>query len=78
MSNGVSPIVVVPKKSAPGKPPKRRLYIDFRKVNELQQEVITTGKTKGQISLHPLPKIDEMYAKLKGAKVFSTIALRSG
>ena len=26
----------------------------------------------------PLPKIDEMYAKLKGAKVFSTIYLRSG
>ena len=36
------------------------------------------GKTKGQISIHPLPKIDEMYAKLKGAKVFSTIDLRSG
>ena len=47
-------------------------------MNELQQEVITAGKTKGQISLHPLPKIDEMYVKLKGAKVFSTIDLRSG
>ena len=34
--------------------------------------------TKGQISIHPLPKITEMYAKLKGAKVFSTIDLRSG
>ena len=34
--------------------------------------------TKGQISIHPLPKIDEMYVKLKGAKVFSTIDLRSG
>ena len=78
MSGWASPIVVVPKKSAPGEPPKRRLCIDFRKVNELQQEVITAGKTKGQISLHPLPKIDEMYAKLKGAKVFSTIDLRSG
>ena len=48
------------------------------RVNELQQEVITAGKTKGQISIHPLPKIDEMYAKPKGAKVFSTIDLRSG
>ena len=42
----------------------------------------TTGhnrrKSKGQISIHPLPNIDEMYAKLKGAKVFSTIDLRSG
>ena len=44
----------------------------------LQQEVMTAGKTKGQISIHPLPKIDEMYVKLKGAKVFSTIDLRSG
>ena len=78
MSNWASPIVVVPKKSAPREPPKRRLCIDFRKVNELQQEVITAGKTKGEISLHPLLKIDEMYAKLKGAKVFSTIDLRSG
>ena len=72
------PIVKVPKKSAPREPPKRRLCIDFRKVNKLQQEVITAGKTKGQISIHPLPKIDEMYAKLEGAKVFSTIDLRSG
>ena len=78
MSKWASPIVIVPKKSAPREPPKRRLCIDFRKVNELQQEVITAGKTKGQISIHPLPKINEMYAKLKGAKVFSTIDLRSG
>ena len=78
MSKWASPIVVVPNKSAPREPPKRRLCVDFRKVNKLQQEVITAGKTKGQISFHSLPKIDEMYAKLKGAKVFSTIDLRSG
>ena len=78
MSKWASPIVIVPKKSAPGESQKRRLCVDFRKVNELQQEVITAGKTKGQISIHPLPKIDEMYAKLKGAKVFSTIDLISG
>ena len=78
MSKWVSLIVVVPKKSAHGEPLKRRLCVDFRKVNELQQEIITAGKTKGQISIHPLPKIDEMYVKLKGAKVFSSIDLRSG
>ena len=78
MSKWASPIVIVPKKSAPGKPLKRRLCVDFRKVNELQQEVITSGKTKGQISIHPLPKINEMYVKLEGTKVFSTIDLRSG
>ena len=77
MSKWASPIVIVPKKSAPREPPKRRLCVDFRKINELQQEVITAGKTKGQISIHPLPKINEMYVKLKGAKVFSTIDLRS-
>ena len=78
MSKWASPIVIIPKKSAPREPSKRRLCVDFRKVNELQQEVITAGKTKGPISIHPLPKIDEMYVKLKGAKVFSTIDLRSG
>ena len=78
MSKWASPIVIVPKKSAPREPPKRRLCVDFRKVNKLQQEVITAGKTKDQISIHPLPKIDEMYVKLKGTKVFSTIDLRSG
>ena len=78
VSKWASSVVVVPKKSAPGEPPKRRLCIDFRKVNALQQEVLTGGKTRGQISIHPLPKIDKMYARLKGAKVFSTIDLRSG
>ena len=34
-----SPIVVVPKKSAPGEPPRHRMCIDFRKLNELQPEV---------------------------------------
>ena len=78
MSPWASPIVIVPKKSAPGEPPKKRLCVDFRKVNKLQQQVITEGKSKGQISIHPLPKSDKMYAKLKGAQVFSTLDLRSG
>ena len=78
MSKWASPIVIVPKKSAPWEPPKRRLCVDFRKVNDLQQEVITAGKAKGQISIHPLPEIDELYAKLQSAKVFFTIHLRSG
>ena len=78
MSPWASPIVVVPKKSAPGESLKRRLCVYFRKVNELKQQVITEGKSKGQISIHPLPKIDEMYMKLKGSRIFSTIDLRSG
>ena len=78
ISKWAGPIVIVPKKSAPREPLKMRLCIDFRKVNALQQKVLTDGKIQGQISIHPLPKIDEMYAKLKGAKVFSTIDLQSG
>ena len=78
MSPWASPIVIVPKKSSPREPPKIRLCVDFRKINELQQQVITEGKSKGQISIQPLPRIDKMYAKLKDAKVFSTIDLRSG
>ena len=78
MSPWASPIVIVPKKSQPGEPHKKRLCINFRKINDLQQKVITEGKSKGCLSLIPLPKIDKMYAKLKGAKFFSTIDLRSG
>ena len=78
MSPWASPIVVVPKKCQPGEPPKKRLCIDFRKINDLQQKVITEGKSKGCLSLIPLPKIDKMYAKLKEAKFFLTIDLRSG
>ena len=78
MSPWASPIVVVPKKSQHGEPPKKRFCIDFRKINNLQQAVITEGKSKGCLSLVPLPKIDEMYAKLKGTKFFSTIDLQSG
>ena len=46
MSPWASPIVIVPKKSQPGEPPKKRLCIDFRKINDLQQKFITEGKSK--------------------------------
>ena len=35
ISPWASPIVVVPKKSTPGEPPCRRMFIDFRKLNDL-------------------------------------------
>ena len=78
LSPWASPVIVVPKKSAPDEPPPRRLCMDYRKVNSLQQEVKRTDKGTGCLSLYPLPKIDEMFAKLNGAKFFSTIDLRSG
>ena len=78
LSRWVSPVIVVPKKSAPDEPPRRRLCIDNRKVNALQPEVKRTDKGTGCLSLYPLPKIDEMFSKLGGATIFSTIDLRSG
>ena len=78
LSPWASPVIVVPKKSAPDEPPRRRLCVDYRKVNSLQQEIKRTDKGTGCLSLYPLPKIDEMFAKLKGARFFSTIDLRSG
>ena len=65
ISPWASPIVVVPKKSAPGEPPRHRMCIDFRKLNELQPEFRHADlETGGNISLVPLPKIDEMYGRL--------------
>ena len=77
LSPCASPVIVVPKKSTPDEPPRRRLCVDYRKVNSLQQEVKWTDRGTGCLSLYPLPKIDEMFAKLNGAKCFSTIDLRS-
>ena len=78
LSRWASPVIVVPKKSAPDEPPRRRLCVNYRKVNALQPEVKQTDKGTGCLSLYPLPKIDEMFSKLGGATIFSTIDLRSG
>ena len=79
ISPWASPIVIVPKKSTPGEPPRRRMCIDFRKLNDLQPEVHhADSQTGGNISLVPLLKIDKMYGRLKGAKYFTTLDLRSG
>ena len=78
ISAWVSPVVIVPKKSKPGEPPKRRMCVDFRRLNGRLPEVENMTGGKGCISLVPLPKIDELYARLQGYKIFSTLDLRSG
>ena len=57
---------------------RRRMCIDYRRINKLKPEVTKADGGKGCISLIPLPKIDVLYAKLKGYKVFSSLDLRSG
>ena len=78
LSRWASPVIVVPTKSAPDEPPQRRLCVNYRKVNALQPEVKWTDKGTGCLSLYPLSKINEMFSKLAGATIFSTIDLRSG
>ena len=78
ISAWASPVVIVPKKSAPGEPPQRRMCVDFRQLNGKLSEVENMTGGKGCISLVPLPKIDKLYAKLQGYKYFSTLDLRSG
>ena len=78
LSPWASLVIVVPKKSAPDEPPCRRLVIDYRKINSLQQQIKRADKSTGCLSLYPLPKIDGMFSKLNGSRIFQTIDLRSG
>ena len=63
VSPWASPIVIVPKRTAPGEPPKRRLCVDYRVVNSLLSPMKKAfSKAKGVLTLVPLPMIDEIYA----------------
>ena len=79
MSPWASPIVIVPKKTEPGEPPRRRMRVDYRMLNSLLPPVNKAhSKAKGIVTLVPLPKIDEIYAQLQGSKIFSALDMRSG
>ena len=79
VSSWASPIVIVPKKTAPGEPPRRRMCVDYHMLNQLLPKVDKAhSKAKGVLTLVPLPKIDEIYAKLEGSTIYSTFDMRSG
>ena len=62
------PLVMVDKKpEAPHLPCKRRMCVDFRKLNEIVH-----------IRTYPLPLIDDILYELEGTTYFTTIDLRSG
>ena len=55
------------------------MCIDFHAINALQPKVVKAdSKVKGNLTLHLLPNIDQLYTKLRGAKVYTTLDLRSG
>ena len=69
VSPWASPIVVVPKRTASGECPKWRICVDYRTLNSLLPLVKKAfSKAKGILTLVPLPKIDEIYVRLKGSK----------
>ena len=73
VSPWASPIVVVPKRTTPGEPPKQRA------INSLLPPVKKAfSKAKGVLTLVPLPKIDEIYTHLKDSKIYSTFDMQSG
>ena len=75
LSPWASPIITVPKKSGPGEPPKRRMCVDYHRINALQTKADCSFT--GCMSLYPLLKIDEMFAKLCSSKIFSMLDLCS-
>ena len=64
VSPWASPIVVVPKKTEPGEPPRRSLCVDYRVINSLLPKVQKAhSKAKEILTLVPLPQIDHVYAR---------------
>ena len=69
---------MIPKKSAPGEAPWR-MCIDSHAINALRPTVVKADSTaKGNLTLHPLPNIDQLYVQPKEARVFTTLDLRKG
>ena len=79
MSPWEGPIVIVKKHTWEGAPQQFHLCMNYRKVNSILPGVTpVVGTKKGTLTLLPLPKIDELFTLLKGAKYFTALAFQSG
>ena len=77
----LSPVVVVPKKAPPDAPTedKHQMAIDYQHLNKQMPFVKSVDSNKkGAVSFIPLPKIDQLFARLNGAVIFSAIDIRQG
>ena len=55
------------------------MCIDFHAINALQPKVVKAdSKAKGNLMLFPLPNMVQLYAQLRGVRIFTTLDLRSG
>ena len=72
------PLVVVHKSLQPGKPPRRRPCVDYWLLNSLLPTITKVhSKTKNVLNLVPLPKLDEVYARLNSSCKYSTFDVRN-
>ena len=79
ISPWASLIVVVKKHTPEGLPQQFHLCIDYRKLNSLLSAITLAASTKkGTFTLTALPKLNEFFALLKGAKYFTALDLYSG
>ena len=79
ISPWASPIVVVPKKTEPGEPPRRRLCVDYRVINILLPEVQKAhSKAKGILTLVPLPqiKLEEQFRRANETQEYQAEAMQ--
>ena len=65
ISPWASPVVIVHKKSAPGEPPRRRMCVDYRRINKLQPEVTKADGAKRMHISHTPTKNRQTVRKIK-------------